>query len=99
MVAAIAYSIVKHKLFDIRLVVARSLGYLLSVGILALFYGMFAIGIIELVLPEEVSSNIQTLIFTVVASSACNNLSAVEKDFLINGVISCFTGMLMIQES
>ncbi len=81
MVAAIAYSIVKHKLFDIRLVVARSLGYLLSVGILALFYGMFAIGIIELVLPEEVSSNIQTLIFTVVASVLAITFQPLKKIF------------------
>ena len=39
LIASLAYSIIRHKMFNLRLIVARSLGYLLSLGILALGYG------------------------------------------------------------
>lgn len=38
LVAGLFYSIIRHRLFDIRLVVARTLGYVLSVGILIFIY-------------------------------------------------------------
>ncbi|HSX16917.1 MAG TPA: ATP-binding protein [Patescibacteria group bacterium] len=41
-VAGLFYSITKHQLFDIRLVVARSLGYLLSIVVLGVLYGTVA---------------------------------------------------------
>ncbi|MGH7237609.1 MAG: histidine kinase N-terminal 7TM domain-containing protein, partial [Candidatus Saccharimonadales bacterium] len=41
------YSIVKHKLFDIRLTIVRSLGYGLSVIILASVYGFVIFGVAE----------------------------------------------------
>ena len=42
-----AYAIIKHRLFDIRLVVARSLGYLLSIGLIAFLYGVIAFAFID----------------------------------------------------
>ncbi len=40
MIAAIAYAIIRHRLFDIRLVVARSLAYILSLSTLAVSYAI-----------------------------------------------------------
>lgn len=47
LVAMTAYAIVKHRLFDIRLVVARSLGYILSIAALSLTYGFLAFNVIN----------------------------------------------------
>ncbi len=43
----VAWGIIKHKFFDIRLVVARSLAYILSVVLLASVYGFIAFNIIN----------------------------------------------------
>lgn len=67
MVGAIAYAIIKHKLFDIRLVVARSLGYLLSIGALAVLYGLISFAIINLILPESVSLDVERGAYTLLA--------------------------------
>lgn len=42
LVSGFSVAIIKHKLFDIRLVVARSLTYLLAIGLLATSYGFIA---------------------------------------------------------
>ena len=44
-VLAAFYAIVKHRLFDLRLALTRSVGYLLSVGVVALFYSILVLGI------------------------------------------------------
>lgn len=46
-VTLVAYAIVKHKLFDIRLLVARSLGYVLSIFALGAIYGLVAFNIVN----------------------------------------------------
>ncbi|MBA3679560.1 hypothetical protein H0W80_05270 [Candidatus Saccharibacteria bacterium] len=38
----VGYAIVRHKLFDIRLVVVRSITYLLSIGVIAFIYSLLA---------------------------------------------------------
>lgn len=45
MVGSIGFAIIRHKLFDIRLVVARSLAYVLSLGAIILIYSIFIFGI------------------------------------------------------
>jgi signal transduction histidine kinase len=42
--AMVAYSMVKHKLFDIRLVVVRSLGYVLSLGLMLVMSAFMLFG-------------------------------------------------------
>ncbi len=66
-VVVMAYTIVKHKLFDIRLVVARSLGYLLSVGSLAFLYGLVSFGIIGMIISDNASVNLERMTYTLVA--------------------------------
>lgn len=44
-VGATAYAIIRHKLFDIRLIVARSLGYALSIIFLGAVYALIAFNI------------------------------------------------------
>ena len=51
-----AYGIIRHRLFDVRIVAARAVGYLLSILALASLYGVLAYAIITLVLSEQTSS-------------------------------------------
>jgi signal transduction histidine kinase len=66
-VAITAYAMVRHKLFDIRLVVARTFGYLLSVGALAGLYGLISFGVINIILSESSSLNVQRGTYTLLA--------------------------------
>lgn len=49
LVGMVGYTIVRHGLFDIRLVVARSLGYLGSLGFMGIVYGLLVLGIAQTV--------------------------------------------------
>jgi signal transduction histidine kinase len=55
LVGTISYGIVRHRLFDIRAVVARSLGYLLSISAVAAIYGFIVFGIANLVFGLGIS--------------------------------------------
>ena len=61
-VISLSYAIVKHKLFDIRLVVARSLAYVLLLGTIALGYGVILITLTSTFFEtDEVSTNLQLI--------------------------------------
>ena len=59
-IGATAYAIVRHKLFDVRAVVARSLTYLLSIGLITVVYGIFAFRVLDLIFPNASKSFEQT---------------------------------------
>ncbi len=50
---SLSYSIIKHKLFDIKLVVARSLAYILALGTLSLTFGAILLAISSLFFSES----------------------------------------------
>lgn len=66
----IAYAIVRHKLFDIRSVVARTLGYASSLAVLASIYGFLVFGTAKLVFHIHIS------FFTQVFLSAATGVAA-----------------------
>lgn len=49
LVGSISYAIIRHRLFDIRWVIARSLGYVLAVSAVAIGYGALVFGIAQLI--------------------------------------------------
>ncbi len=51
--SSLAYAIVRHKLFDIRAAVARSLAYLLILGTIATVYSVGLFGIIDVVFAGQ----------------------------------------------
>jgi signal transduction histidine kinase len=59
---AVAYAIVKHRLFDIRLVVARSVTYVLLLGSLSILYGAGLFGVTNLLFPHQTTSRAQSLV-------------------------------------
>lgn len=63
------YSAAKHKLFDIRFVVVRALGYMMSIGAMILFYSFVVLFIIDRVTSIQLSANAQIVLLTSVALS------------------------------
>jgi len=61
-VGMVAYGIIRHKLFDVRLVVARVLGYAGSLIFIAVIYGFVVLGISKLVFGLRLSVGIQILL-------------------------------------
>ena len=54
-VCLIGYAIVKHGLFDIRLVVARALAYFLSLSVVSAIFGFIAIALIKVFFHPQLS--------------------------------------------
>lgn len=65
-VGCIAYAIIRHKLFDIRAVVARAVTYLGAIVTLAAVYGFVIFRVITL-FTENLSQNTQYAIYTILA--------------------------------
>jgi signal transduction histidine kinase len=57
LVSGMAYSIAKHKLFDLRLVVARSLAYVLSVTVISALFVALVFGISNLIFHLRIPAN------------------------------------------
>ena len=68
LVVGMAYSIIKHKLFDIRFFVVRATTYVLSVGTIGLVYGFITFGIIgSLFFSDQRFNFTQRLVYTSLA--------------------------------
>lgn len=81
LVGVVAYSIVKHKLFDIRLIVARSVAYLLTVGVAAVFYGAVVFGLVGVVLSSGSADTTHQVIYVGAAIFLALSLQSIRKFF------------------
>lgn len=54
-ICTMAYAIIRHRLFDIRAAVARSLAYILSLGLIGLIYGIALFGLTSLLKFSDLS--------------------------------------------
>lgn len=77
-VGMMAYAIIKHRLFDIRLIVARSIAYLTSLVVLASIYGFLVFGASNLLFHLRFSVGVQIFIAaaTAVASLSFANIKS-----------------------
>lgn len=66
-VAVIAYTIIKHKLFDIHLIVARTVAYVLTLGTIAAVFGGVVFGVLGRFLGANTLSIYQQIAFIVIA--------------------------------
>jgi signal transduction histidine kinase len=69
-VLCIFIAITRQRLFDIRLVVARSLGYVFSLILLATFYGVILFGLARFVIKLELSLSAQVFLSLVTGLTA-----------------------------
>jgi len=63
-----AVSIVRHKMFDVRIIVARTLGYFVSLFVLAAIYGFVVFGLAELLTHQQFSLRIQIVLSATAAT-------------------------------
>ena len=63
----ISYAVIKHRLFDIRSVVARSLAYTMSIALLAMLYSIFVYGLGGTILDLSNISLSQRILFVALA--------------------------------
>ncbi|HUD10862.1 MAG TPA: ATP-binding protein [Candidatus Saccharimonadia bacterium] len=63
LVGGISYAIVKHRLFDIRVVVARSVAFVVLIAVLAVAYGVVIFGASVLLFPGKQLDAAQSVIF------------------------------------
>ena len=80
LVAGIAYTIIRHKLFDIRLVVARSLAYLLSVGVLGVGYSLLSLTVVSFVVKDN-GRGLNIIVNTILIVFAAATFSPLKKFF------------------
>ncbi len=69
-IIATGYSIIKHRMFDIRAVVARSVGYILAVSLLGVFYGATTYTITNTLSHAIKSANVTSFLNIVVLIAA-----------------------------
>lgn len=82
LVGSTAYAIVKHGLFDVRLFVARSIGYLLSILTLGILYGLVTFLLIGRILfPDSPLSIEQELVFIAFTVGVALTFQSVKKFF------------------
>ncbi|HSH31451.1 MAG TPA: ATP-binding protein [Candidatus Saccharimonadales bacterium] len=67
MIAGFSYAIIKHRLFDIRLVVARSVAYILLLTTLAGLYGVAIFGATQLLFPQNTTTTAQNTVNIILA--------------------------------
>jgi signal transduction histidine kinase len=53
-VAATFYAVIKHRLFDLQLVVARSVAYAIALAVLSAFYGLIVFSIVRIIFDVRV---------------------------------------------
>jgi len=80
--AAVTVAIVRHQLFNIRLVLARSMGYILTVVSLAIGYGLVTFTLVnQVIVRNSTASFKQQLVYAVVASSLAFTFNPVRRFF------------------
>ncbi len=67
LIGVMAYAIIKHRLFDIRLVIARTIAYFLVLATLGLTYGYFVFGFVDGFFPDTGTTQLQQAFYTISA--------------------------------
>ncbi|CAN5419664.1 hypothetical protein BH10PAT3_BH10PAT3_2440 [soil metagenome] len=81
LVGVVAYSIIKHKLFDIRLIVARSVAYILTVATVGVFYSVVVFGLIGLFIGNDRADLLHQVVYVGAAIFLALSLQAIRKFF------------------
>lgn len=79
--AIVAYTIIKHKLFDVRLLVVRALGYLLAISLIASVYSLVVLIIFTQLFKEDSVSTGQQVLNTIIAILFGFSLPPLKKFF------------------
>lgn len=92
LVGSISYAIVKHRLFDIRLLVARSFAYLLTLGFVAIIYVLVIIVAAHSIFVESKTLASQQVFYVIFAIFAALSFQPVK------GYFNKFTNKLFLRD-
>lgn len=79
-VGGIGIAIIKHRMFDIKLIVARTMGYALSIIMLATLYGVLAFNIVDM-FSSSLSKSGQQVVYTLLAVVLAFTFQPLKKFF------------------
>jgi len=77
----IAYAIIRHRLFDIRAVIARSVGYLLVIGAISLVYSVGLFGVIDVLFPRPYQEFLRQIISVILIAPLVLSFQSVKRFF------------------
>ncbi len=81
-VAIFSYAIIRHRLFDIRLIFARSVGYVMSVLSLSAIYGLIAFSVVnQLIFKEANTPYVQRVVYTILAVATAFTFQPLKRFF------------------
>ncbi len=82
LISSMTYAIIKHKVFNMRFVVAKALGYLLSIFVLGITYGFIAFNLINVVIFRDADLTfLQRAIYTMLAVLIAFSFGPIKKFF------------------
>lgn len=77
----VGYSMIKHKLFDIKFIVVRSLGYLLSLGLILLITSFVIFGFSNWLISQGISQQIRLWVYIVLTLVFSISFQPIKKCF------------------
>lgn len=81
LIASIAYSMVRHRLFDLRFAVARTLAYVLTLGVIAGLYAVVLIGVLSHFVDQSTVSWTQQLGYIAMALLLATTFQPIKRFF------------------
>lgn len=79
-VSIVAYAIVRHRLFSIRAVIARSVTYALTLATLAVTFSIFVFGITDLIFKQPLSAE-QRIIYSILVAVVAVTYQPIKRFF------------------
>jgi signal transduction histidine kinase len=79
-VSIVAYAIVRHRLFSIRAVIARSVTYTLTLGTLAVTFSVFVFGITDLIFKQPLTPE-QRIIYSLLVAVVAVTYQPIKRFF------------------
>ncbi len=79
--AAFAYAIIRHKLFDIKAAIARSVSYLLIVGTMTIVYGVALFGVIDILFQGSSNQNLRQILSVLLITPLVLSFQAIRRFF------------------
>lgn len=80
-IGMVAYTIVKHKLFDVRLIIARAMGYILTLGVVVGGYSAIALFVFSRFFNSSNVTNTQVEAYAILALAFGFSLPPLKKFF------------------
>lgn len=80
-IASVAYSMIRHRLFDMRLAVARTLAYVFTVGAIAIMYSALMVGVLSHFIDMKSTTWVQQIAYVGMAVVLAATFQPIKRFF------------------